>query len=106
MFANKAHISPVEQRLTLSSNCERIESNPEYHVQVDGKSIWDGHECMQRSYSKTEIKNAPLSGVGEQITEIDDLLSVMCEAHEACKDNAAQKTKLRDSIKIEGGTQA
>lgn len=83
-----------------------LNGNRDFSVHVDGKSVRDRYERMQKLYNQKDRKDALLSGVGGEVTEADELLSVMREAreeHALQRNKRAAEVKEREDRKLAAG---
>lgn len=96
VFAADAHVAPHGSKLELFYKAAHaLTVNEDFHPSLDGKSVRDRYERLQRSFNKKDKKDALLSGVGGEVSEADEMLSQMEEAR---AEQAAQRIERRDEI--------
>lgn len=96
VFASKAHVAPHGSKLELFDKAaDALTLNSDFTPSLDGKSVRDRYERLQRTFNKKDKKDAMLSGVGGEITEADELLSQMEEAR---VEQAAQRSERREEV--------
>lgn len=59
-----------------------LNNNVEFSIKVYAKRVRDRYELLQRHFNRKNWKDAIMSGVGGELTNVDELLSVMQDLRE------------------------
>jgi len=107
VLAARAHIAPRGyKQQSFQPAADMLNANREFRLQLDGKSVRDRYERMQRAFDAADKRDAMGSGVGGEVTEEQELLSQMREAREEIKTQRAKtqtEIKKREDRKLAAG---
>jgi hypothetical protein len=79
--ASKAHIASFgTKRERFAAAADRANSNPDMRTNVTSKSIQDRHVKLQALYERDDAAQRKMSGVGDEVGELEELLGSMQEA--------------------------
>lgn len=96
VFAAKAHVGPHGCKLEYFEKAAySLAVNRDFTATVDGKSVRDRYERLQRAFNMKNNRNAMMSGVGGEVTEEQDLLSQMEETR---VEQDTQRNERRDEV--------
>lgn len=88
---------------------EALNSRKSMPKSMTWKNAQDRYELLQRQFNSMDNKDRALSGVGGDVTECDEMLSMMREARQesdiACK-RERETLSLREKRKLEAGARA
>lgn len=83
VYGNRAHIAHQgEKREAFQVAADVLCGIKYFGINVDGKSVRDRYERMQKAFNDSDKRNKKLSGVKGGPLEAEDLLSMMREARD------------------------
>lgn len=81
--ARKAHIADFGQKgAKFEEVTKALVATGVFKAELESRSIRDRYTRMQRDFDKDDLELSKMSGVGEEVTEAEELLSSMREARE------------------------
>lgn len=105
--AAKEHAATYNtQQAAFSVVAEEFNSNCDFRVVVESKTVRDRYERLQRTFHSADRKDAIATGVGGDVREADELLSQIREARDDLKlekDKVTDEIKRRDERKLKAG---
>lgn len=97
ILAAGAHVAPHGAKAEYFETVAlAFNGNGDFGVQVEGKSVRDRYERLQKAFNKRDREDAAMSGIGGKVGEVDELLGQMREARE---EQNAQRNAKRAVIK-------
>lgn len=80
VYTRKAHGAPYSPKSEyVEAVADALNTDCDFHIQVDCESIQDSYERLQLSYNAKDRQKTWLLGLGGKFFEIEQLLSIMQE---------------------------
>lgn len=96
VYSASAHVAPHGAKFEYFDNTAvALNGNRYFCVQADGKSIRDRYEHFQKSFNRRDKDEEAMSGVDQEVTETDELFSMIREAREEA---LTQKSQWRQDF--------
>jgi hypothetical protein len=94
--AAKAHVAPYgDIRARFEIAAARASENERMGAELNAKSVHDRYVKLQRAFDKKDKEAQRMSGIEEEVTELDEILAQLREERDDCE-NRKQNQKYRE----------